>query len=149
MNERLQQIAPELLRVLHRTKPDQLRAIRVAVCSAVVQRVGLDEPTINEALRVLGSSSDALPALRSAVEARVEQLDLDYFELQAAEDDGRATGDEVLNAFSRARAAAAVAIAIRGNDAETTGESVYEAAATTDDLSEIEELVDAVLSKAK
>ena len=148
MNERLQQIAPDLVRLLHRTKPALLRAIRTAICDAVIRRVGLDDPTIHEALGVLSGSDDAPPALRTATEARVEQLDLEYFELQEAADDGRATRDDVLNAFSRARAAAAVATAICGNDAETTGETIYEAAATTDDFSELDDLVDAVLSKA-
>jgi len=145
MSERLYMIAPELVRLLQRTERKQLRAVRAAICDAAIRRASLDDPVILEALGVLNGSDAASATLRCVAAARVEQLDSDYFDLQDAANDGRATQDEVRHAFNRARAAAAVSFAISGEGADITCETVYEAAATADDFAEIDDLVDAVL----
>jgi len=67
------------------------------------------------------------------LDALVQELDDEYFNLQDLADDGKATDEQVLEAFSRARAAAAVFFAFTGDFTE----SVYEALSSSDEPSAI------------
>jgi len=145
--QRLELIAPDLSRRLGRATASQLRDIRAAVCHLAVCHVRLDDQIINEALSVLDGSRPASPTLCQTATERVDQLDLDYFTLQESADEGRASQDDVRVAFRRARAASAVAIAIAGPDADTTRETIYEAAAATENVTELESLADAIFTK--
>ena len=146
--QRLETIAPDISRLLDRLSAQQLRRISTSVCKAVVGQVRLHESTVNEALVAL-KNSDPIPLpLREAAVALAERLDTTYFDLQDAADEGRATQAQVLDAFSQARAASAVATALSGFDANTAKEVIYEAAAATDNLTELENLIDATLQSA-
>jgi hypothetical protein len=146
--QRLEAIAPDLSRSLDCLSPRQTRQICAAVCSAAVRHVRLDEPIVNEALIALTNCNPLAPSLRDAAVALTERLDTTYFDLQDAADEGRATQTQVLDAFSRARAANAVAFALSGFDPSTAKEVIYEAAAVTDNLTELENLIDATLQSA-
>ena len=146
--QRLETIAPDLSQLLDLLSEQQLQQIRTSVCKAVVGQVGLDEPTVNEALVALKNSDPIPQSLREAAVAAADRLDTTYFDLQDAADEDRATQAQVLDAFSQARAASAVATAISGFDANTVKEVIYEAAAATDNLTELEDLIDATLRSA-
>jgi hypothetical protein len=145
--QRLELIAPELSRRLEHATAMQLREIRAVVCRAVVQHVGLEESVADEALDSLNYSESAPETLCKAVASRAEQLDMEYFTLGKAADEGRASEDEVHKAFCRARAVSALALAISGIDADTVREAIYEAAAATDDVTKLEKLADAAFIK--
>ena len=78
----------------------------------------------------LGGPSEGIVAL-------VEELDSRYFELQELLDEGEKSKADVLVAFRRARAANALAFAVRGE----ADEAVYEAAASTEDVQALRQVV--------
>ena len=69
------------------------------------------------------------PQTAEQLDALVQELDEEYFDLQDLIEVGKATEQQVVDAFSKARAAAAVFFAFNGE----FGEAVYEALSSCDD----------------
>src|SRR5262245_36614904 len=89
----------------------------------------LSHPALAQAR--LGGPSESIAALAA-------KLDNHYFELQELlDEEGKGSKADVLAAFRRARAANALEFAVRGE----TGEAVYEAAAATDDVRKLRQVV--------
>lgn len=93
---------------------------------------GLSHPTVAKAAP--GTPADSMEEL-------AEELDTAYFELQDALASGRCTQGEKLAAFYRARAASAMAFAMRGKNAD----AIYEAMHATNDAEPLKQLLLAVL----
>ena len=138
-------IAPDLSRRLDKLSARQLRQICAAVCGTAIRQTRLGEPTLNEALAVLHSIEPASQTLRNDAVALAERFDTIYFDLQDAAGERRAAQAQVHEAFFRARAASAVAIAISGLSADIAKEVIYEAVAATDNLAELEDIIHATL----
>ena len=125
--ELLRQRAPNLAAFLDRADARLLRRVSSSIAHAVVERSGLRDPLITEALEYLKRSVASPPELRTRVQSLAERLDSHYFDLQDLSESGKATETELQNAFARARAATAVASAL-GDDASTAAaETAYEA----------------------
>jgi len=114
------------------------------VVRAVVSRTGLSHPAVDRALERLEVAAIPDAGLRASVHAAAEQLDEEYFALkeplEEREDAGK-SDSEVIMAFSRARAASAVAAALGDDKREAVASAAYEAVSATDDS---EYLTDAV-----
>ncbi len=121
--EILRQRAPRLADVLATSDVDKLWHISSSIAQAVVDRSGLKDPLIAEALRHLSSPVRPQPELQARVQSLAEQLDAHYFDLQ----DGKASDDQVSAAFAKARAATAVAAALGGVSSSSAAETAYEA----------------------
>jgi hypothetical protein len=108
-------------------------AVRVqagwAVAQWAIQHNGLSHPALAQAR--LGGPSEPIAAL-------VEELDNRYFELQELlDEEGERSKADVLAAFRRARAANSLEFAVRGE----ADEAVYEAAASTEDVGTLRQVV--------
>jgi hypothetical protein len=82
------------------------------------------------------------PDSRGALDALAAGLDDEYFGLQEAAEEGRATVDDYMRPFGQARAVAALSFATDPDASEAADEAIYEAAHATADK---EGLVAAVL----
>ena len=128
----LRQQAPGLAERVEATGQADLQRVAWAAARAAVERTGLSDPLIDQALQ--RESPDA--ELQTQVQALAGKLDDDYFALKEpledCEDAGK-TDPQVALAFSRARAASAVAEALGDDAKEAAASSAYEAFAATDD----------------
>jgi hypothetical protein len=145
--ELLGKTANKLARRLDAASEPQLQRVAAAIAQAAVERTGLAEPAISEALEHLQGSRPPQPALQKRVADLTEQLDEEYFRLKELEDDDD-DGPEprVLATFSKARAAAAVAAALGAVARTAAAEAAYEAIAATDDLAYLTAVADKILS---
>ena len=96
--------------------------------------VHLAEPAFDRALANLALRKAMSPALASAVSERASYLDRKYQRLQQERDEGgEVSENDLLAAFSLARAANCVGFALSGEADEAT----YEAIAATDNLPQV------------
>lgn len=130
--ELLRRQAPHLAERIDAASESELQGLAWGAARAAVQRTGLSDPLIEQALR--RGEPDA--ALQARVQALVEKLDDDYFALkeplEEREDAGK-TDPQVILAFSRARAASAVAESLSDDAMEAAASATYEAFAAIDD----------------
>ena len=73
------------------------------------------------------------PHDRDALDALAGRLDDDYFGLQEAAEDGRATVEDYMRPFGQARAVAALSFAADRDAFEAANEAIYEAASAVED----------------
>jgi len=106
---------------------EELRRISSAIARAVVDRAGLADPLIDEALQHLTFSAQLRPDLQARIQSLAEQLDSRYFDLQDLCERGRATDIQVSSAFAKARAATAVASALGDVASTAAADTAYEA----------------------
>jgi hypothetical protein len=145
--ELLQKTARDLAQRLAGAGETQRRRLAASLAQAAVARTGLAHPVISEALTHLEDSCTPNPSLRARVTALTEQLDDEYFQLQESEEDGDEKDPTVLDAFSKARAAAAVAAALGEESLDAAAETAYEAIAATVDVAHLTAIADKVLAK--
>jgi hypothetical protein len=133
MVSRLGSIAPEI-EVILASASESLR-VRAAfsVARRAIESAGVNHPTINAALN--GDCHNELQAIVAA-------FDNEYFTLQEQQEAGACSKETVLAAFSRARAASAVAYACNKKPAE----AIYEALGATDDQASVQQLALQVLN---
>jgi hypothetical protein len=113
--------------------PAELRRIACQVAEVALSATALESPFAldlpNEAARA---------QLRERLEREVEQLDAIYFDLADAREAGNATEQQVLAAFSRARALHSAWFALSPDPIEAAAEASYEAQASMGSLSALE-----------
>lgn len=140
----LRQSAPGLASLIENAEESKLRRVAAVVARAVVGRTGLSHPAVDRALERLQAAAIPDAGLQASVQTAAEQLDEEYFALkeplEEREDAGK-NDPEVSSAFSRARAASAVAAALGEDEREAAASAAYEAVSATDDS---EYLTDAV-----
>ena len=132
----LRQSAPGLASLIENTGESKLRGVAAVVAQAIVSRTGLSHPAVDRALAQLPAAAIPDADLQASVQAAVEELDEQYFALkeplEEREDAGK-DDPEVSMAFSRARAASAVAAALGEDAREAAISAAYEAVSATDD----------------
>jgi hypothetical protein len=145
--ELLRQRAPSLAGILDASDSGQLRRISSSIARAAVERSGLTDPPIAEALRHLSLSASSHPELQARVQSLAEKLDAHYFDLQDLCERGKATDAQVLAAFSKARAATAVASALGDVASSSAAEAAYEAVCAFDDSDYFTGIAQSVLTR--
>jgi len=140
----LRQNAAGLASLIEGTREPELRKVTAAVARSVVGRTGLSHPIVDAALERLERASGPDAELQTSVHRAAAELDEEYFALkeplEEREDAGK-TDPKVSLAFSKARAASAVAAALGEDEREAAASAAYEAACAT---GESDYLVDAV-----
>ena len=132
----LRQSAPGLASLIENAGESKLRRVAAAVALAVVERTGLSHPVVDGALERLERAPGPDADLQASVQGAAAQLDEEYFALkeppEEQEDVGK-TDPQVGIAFSKARAASAVAAAFGEDEREAAASAAYEAACATDE----------------
>ncbi len=145
--DRLELVAPDLSAQLRESDDASRRAAALAACHLALSRNHLAEPLVGEALAALEAGSGGGSQLKESLWRVVEKFDTDYFDLQDAADEGKATEPEYVAAFRKARAANALHCALSRSSFEAATESIYEANAAVEDLDALRAVIqDALMS---
>jgi hypothetical protein len=139
---RLDALSTRLAAALRQASEERLRSACLEACEFAVQRTGVESSLVDDALRSLRASKPLPLDYREALEALAGRLDDEYFGLQEAADEGRATVDDYMKPFGQARAVTALSFATDRDALKAANEAIYEAATAVADK---EELVVAVL----
>jgi hypothetical protein len=130
-------------RVLSATEQHQ-RDVAIAAAVAAVRSAGLSKPLLEEAVDELVNHRYGGP-FREQVERLELDLDEHAWTLQEQVESGAARRDEYRKAFRRARAAAAMKMALDADARTAVAETVYEASHAVDDADRFAQLLAAVL----
>jgi len=143
---RIELISPELRKRLDSANEAHLRRIAATVSRAIVERVGISHPIITRALEQLDAHGPPVGELQAQVQAFADDLDSAYLDLSEECEEGHASREQVSVAFSKARAANAVAFALDSNALIAASEAAYEAASAVDDAAAITSIAEKILS---
>jgi hypothetical protein len=144
---RLETLSPELTARLRLASVAEQRAASFAAAAFAVSHANLEQPVIQEALLALRDGGRLSPDTKAELESLVTRLDEQYFDLQEAAEEGRATPEEYLRVFGQARAISALPCAFQDDPFEAASEAIYEAAAVTDEPKNLFSAVEAVLDE--
>jgi hypothetical protein len=142
---RLETLSADLAAKLRQSNAAKLRQAALAAADFGVTHAKVSDPIVSEALAALRTENRLPPDKVAELEGLVERHDNEYFDLQEAAEEGRATKDDYMRAFGQARAVAAVQFAFKENHFEAASEAIYEAAAVTDDPKVLFSAVEEVL----
>lgn len=137
----------ELDTKLREAGPAKQRAACLVACQFAVAKAGIQSPVVATALAELQAGKVFSPNLKAELDALVEQLDDQYFDLKDAAEAGMADPRQWQDMFVKARAVAALSNAGDEDAYKAAGESIYEAAFTIldDNKEELFALVESVL----
>jgi hypothetical protein len=134
---RLETLSPDLAGKLRRASAAKQRAASLAASAFAISRAKAEHPLVEKALKKVRAAGVFTPKEKAELDALAAQLDEEYFALQEAAEEGRASTEDYIRMFGQARAVAALSFA-GGEDAfQSATEAIYEAAATTDDKEEL------------
>lgn len=142
---RLERLSPDLADRLRHASPPKQRAAALAACEFAVAHTKVEYAIVEKALKKVRAAGVLAPTERAELDALAAQLDEEYFVLQDAAEEGRASTEDYMRRFSEARAIAALSF-VGGEDAfQAATEAIYEAAATTDDNEALTSIIQSAL----
>lgn len=142
---RLESLSPSFAEKLALASTTQRKAVVLAACELAVKEARLDSAEVNAALAVMRQGRVTTAAQVVTISALAEHLDEQYFALQDAADDGRASPNDYLGPFSQARAASAIVYALKDSSLDADMEAIYEATAATDMPKETARMLESLL----
>jgi hypothetical protein len=126
------------LELLSGTLVDKLRlasapkqgAASLAACEFAIAHAHVEHPLVEMPLHKVRATGLLPPKEKAWIDALTTRLDVEYLDLQEAAEEGKASTEEYLQVFAKARAI--VALSFAGNEDPFMGatESIYEAGAT-------------------
>ncbi|MEX0677020.1 MAG: hypothetical protein WD063_08095 [Pirellulales bacterium] len=143
--DRLETLAPELVQRLSQASPAKQRAAAIAASEFAIEKAHIQHAAVDEACESLRTAGGISAAQQAEVEALMSILDNEYFDLQEAAEEGRATTEDYLRKFAQARAVSALLFAAKDDPFEASTEAVYEAAAAFDDKRPLFLVIESVL----
>jgi hypothetical protein len=129
----LEDLSPDLASTLQRASAAKQRAAALVACEFAISRAGAEHPLVDRTLKTLRAAGVLLPEEKAELDTLAAQLDEDYFALQEAAEEERASTEGYLKVFGQARAVAALACAADEDALRAATEAIYEATATADD----------------
>ena len=134
---RLETMCPKLAAKLELVSAAKQRAATLVACEFAISHAKVEHPLIDKTLKRVRAAGVLTPKEKAELDALAAQLDEEYFALQDAAEEGRASTEDYMRVFGQARAVAALFFA-GGEDAfQAATEAIYEAAASTDDKEEL------------
>jgi hypothetical protein len=143
--DRLETLAPELLRRLKQASPAKQREAAVAASEFAIEKAKIRDAEVDDARRSLHKGVGLSTAQRVELETLMSNLDNEYFDLLEAAEEGRASTEDYLRKFAQARAISALLFAGKDDPFEASREAIYEAAATSDDKQAFFSVVESLL----
>jgi hypothetical protein len=134
---RLETLSPDVAGKLQRASVANQRAAALAACEFAIARTGIEHPLVEKALKKVRAAGVLTRKEKAELDTLVAQLDEEYFALQEAAEEGRASTEDYVKVFGQARAVAALSFATGEDAFQAATEAIYEAAATTDDKEEL------------
>jgi len=142
---RLETIAPQLVQQLRKASHAQQRAAAIAAATFAVHRVNVRDANVADACKNLVAGRPLTATQQSELEATCVSLDNEYVQLHTEAEQGQATITDYMDKFVQARAIAALLAAFQSDSLEASSESIYEAAAMSDDNRSLFSIVERVL----
>ena len=142
---RLESLSPSFAEKLALASIAQRKAVVLAACELAVKEARLDSADVHTALAVMREGRATTAAQVTMIATLAEHLDEQYFALQEAADDGRASANDYLGPFSQARAASAIVYAFKDSSLDADMEAIYEATAATDMPKETARMLESLL----
>jgi hypothetical protein len=142
---RLETLSPDLAGKLERASAAKQRAASLAASEFAVARAKVEHPLVEKALTKVRATGVLTPKEKAELDALVARLDEEYFALQEAAEEGRASTEDYMRVFGQARAVAALSFAGGDDPFQAATEAIYEAAATTDDKEDLAALLQSAL----
>lgn len=142
---RIETLSPEVADRLRRASRAKQRAASIAACEFALSQAQIDDPLVQEILEKVRLAEVLTPEKKTEIELFVARLDDEYFDLQEAADDGRASAYDCLRKFAQARAVAALSFAGNEDSHEASAEAIYEAAAASQDKEEFLAFIGSIL----
>lgn len=142
IDTRLELIAPDLARKILSSSEQSQRRVALRASIYAVDFTSLDNPIIREGLNALQLGIHGDTDLLKRLEKFINELDLIQWDLQESFEAGLTEEQDYIDAFHRARAASTLYFALLSDSREAATESVYEAIAATDELVDIEDVID-------
>jgi len=134
---RLDLIDPGLSAILQQLSARQLRHITYTICTLALERTGVRDPVIDEAMKALKIEQYDNGSLHERLGLLVERLDENQWDVQDSVDAGQADEGAYICAFAQARAAHAVYFALYADPFTAATEAIYEAQAAMNDTDSI------------
>ena len=134
MTSRLSTVARDLAEQLESQPSQTLRRVAAEAAWLSVTRIHVADPRLDTAVAALRKGALSDVAERQEVRRLVQELDQIAWEAQEKAEQGMLPQKAYLEAFFRARAAAAVGFALEPDPRYAAFESVYEAWAATADI---------------
>jgi hypothetical protein len=128
----LVRISPELVDTLRRSADDMRHQMVENACTLAVERTGVADPRVTEALDAIRQRIFSDSSLRRQIDALRQELDEIAWDTQDRVEAGGSTESEYLHNFAKARAVAAIGSALEGSLASSF-DSLYEAYYAIDD----------------
>jgi hypothetical protein len=129
---RLETLAPELVRRLKEASPAKQRAAAIAASEFAVESLQLRNSAVDDARKTLRATGALSVTEQEGLAALASTLDNEYLSLQEADEQSRQAG-EALRKFSEARVVSAVLFASKADPFEASTEAIYEAVTALDD----------------
>jgi hypothetical protein len=140
-DNRLDLIDPGLSAILQHLSARQLRHITYTICNLALERTGVRDPVIDEAMKALKIGQYDSVSLHERLGLLVERLDQNQWDVQDAVDAGQADEGAYICAFAQARAAHAVYFALYADPFTAATEAIYEAQAAMNDRDSIKAVI--------
>ncbi len=142
---RLDSLSADLTDKLRRASSAKQRAASLAALEFAIARAEVEHPLVEKALEKVRTAGVLTPKEKAELDALAAQLDEEYFALQEAAEEGRASTEDYMRVFGQARAVAALSFAGGDDPFQAATEAIYEAAATTDDKEDLTALIESAL----
>jgi hypothetical protein len=143
VNMRLESKEPDIVRHLKRATKEQQRHAAIAVAEWALHQNELGDGEFAFIANDIGLNGVISPDDKVKLKGLVEQFDGEYFQTQ---DDGAARA-ECLDKFGKARAISALLVAGNDDAFAAAAESIYEALVSTQNESQLLDLVHTLLPK--
>ncbi|MBK8208245.1 MAG: hypothetical protein IPK87_15820 [Planctomycetes bacterium] len=134
--KRLDTVARWLADLLRSAPASNLRRAIVVALEFAIDKSSFTDPLIEDGIECVRTGRND-EAIRSQLLALGEQLDAEYFARAGDAKSGLIDEQDYLSAFARARAVAAIAAGLGPHLLEAAFESIYEAAAATEDPNQL------------
>src|SRR5690349_15220251 len=104
MTRRFEYQFPELATELQRAPAAKLRAACLTACEYAVRQAKIEHPLVTDALMKMRAGEIITDKHKRELEALIERLDNEYFDLAEAFDEGCASVSDYQRSFAKARA---------------------------------------------
>jgi len=143
----LESVSRDLAEQVEKASDEEKRAICVPVCRLAIARTGLDEPLVEQALRLMENGIFKDQRVTTALERLFGDLDESYFAAEERYKAGQGTEDTYIALARKARAADAVLACFNDDAFIAATYSVYEVCAALGGADEVQAVVNSVLAR--
>lgn len=143
--DRLETLSKDLSKKIKQATSQKKIELIFTACDFAIKKSQINHPLLDKILKEIKANREISQSEKSELEKVAYELDNKYFDLQEASENGLASTEDYLEAFSKARAVFALLFAFNEDLTMAVSEVIYEASSTIDDKNEFFSLIDSVI----